>query len=179
MLLLPEIIGSLAVVALLASAYGSIRACLHNTPAQLALGLAFGLVAMFQMNAPIDMVPGVILDMRNVPVALAGAFLGRRGALLCLAIAVGTRFSIGGVGMPSGIAAMMIACAAGYVWNRYTMRAKRRGIVQLIVLSSACERPSSCGILAALGGLRCFLCDGRFADGRAKPAVNSHRSGVS
>jgi len=136
MLLLPEIIGSLAVVALLASAYGSIRACLHDTPAQLALGLAFGLVAMFQMNAPIDMVPGVILDMRNVPVALAGAFLGRRGALLCLAIAVGTRFSIGGVGMPSGIAAMMIACAAGYVWNRYTMGAKRRGIVQLIVLSA-------------------------------------------
>ena len=134
MLLLPEIIGSLAVVALLASAFGAIRAWLHDTRAQLALGLAFGLVAMFQMNAPIEMVPGVILDMRNVPVALAGAFLGWRGALLCLAIAASTRFSIGGVGMSSGIAAMMIACAAGYVWNRYTMRAKRRGIIQLMVL---------------------------------------------
>ena len=100
------------------------------------LGLAFGLVAMFQMNAPIEMVPGVILDMRNVPVALAGAFLGWRGALVCVAIAAATRFSIGGVGMPSGIAAMMIACAIGYVWNYYTMRAKRRGIMLLMVLAT-------------------------------------------
>ncbi|WP_138933840.1 LytS/YhcK type 5TM receptor domain-containing protein [Roseovarius arcticus] len=136
MLLLPEIIGSLAVVALLASAFGAIRSWLHDARAQLALGLAFGLVAMFQMNAPIEMVPGVILDMRNVPVALAGAFLGWRGALVCVAIAAATRFTIGGVGMPSGIAAMMIACGAGYLWNYYTMRAKRRGIVQLMVLAA-------------------------------------------
>lgn len=136
MLLLPEIIGSLAVVALLASAFGAIRSWLHDTRAQLALGLAFGLVAMFQMNAPIEMVPGVILDMRNVPVALAGAFLGWRGALVCVAIAAATRLSIGGVGMPSGIAAMVLACAAGYVWNYYTMRTKRRGIVQLMVLAA-------------------------------------------
>ena len=135
MLLLPEIIGPLAVIVLLASTYGSIRSRIDNTGAQLALGRALGLVAMFQMNAPIEMVPGIILDMRNVPIALAGAFLGWRGALLCLGIAAATRFSIGGVGMPSGIAAMMIACAAGHIWNRCTSHTTRRGTRQFIVLS--------------------------------------------
>ena len=134
-MLLPQIIGSLAVVALLASVYGVIRTRMTVSKAQIVLGLAFGLVAIFQMKAPIEMVPGVILDMRNVPVALAGAFLGWRGALLSLAITAATRFSIGGVGMPSGIAAMAIACLAGHVWNRCTLRATRRSAWQLVALS--------------------------------------------
>ncbi|WP_324754895.1 LytS/YhcK type 5TM receptor domain-containing protein [Roseovarius sp. Pro17] len=134
-MLLPQIIGSLAVVAVLASVYGVIRTRMSDSKAQIVLGLAFGLIAMFQMNALIEIVPGVILDMRNVPVALAGAFLGWRGALLCLAIAAATRFSIGGVGMPSGIAAMTIACLAGHVWDRCTLRATRRNIWQFLALA--------------------------------------------
>ncbi len=135
MLLLPEVIGSLAVVVMLASLFGLIRSRIPEARAQILLGISFGLVAMFQMNAPLNMVPGVIVDMRNVPVALAGAFLGWRAALLCLVMAASMRGYIGGIGMPSGIAAMSIACLAGMMWNRWTLRPQRRGIVTLFALS--------------------------------------------
>ncbi len=81
----------------------------------MVMGMAFGLVATFRMNAPLEMVPGVIVDMRNVPIALAGAFLRWRAALLCLVMAVSMRGYIGGVGMPSGIMAMVIACMVGQI----------------------------------------------------------------
>ncbi|MFX0540462.1 LytS/YhcK type 5TM receptor domain-containing protein [Roseovarius sp. S4756] len=99
--------------------------------AQTLLGLAFGLVAMLQMSAPLEMLPGIILDMRNVPIALAGAFLGWRGALLCLGMAVMTRASIGGIGMAAGIAGMIISCTAGYAWNRVTLSLQPRRATQL------------------------------------------------
>ena len=135
MLLLPEVIGSLAVVVMLASLFGLIRSRIPEARAQILLGISFGLVAMFQMNAPLNMVPGVIVDMRNVPVALAGAFLGWRAALLCLVMAASMRGYIGGIGMPSGIAAMSIACLAGMMWNRWTLRQQRRGIATFLALS--------------------------------------------
>ncbi len=135
MLLLPEVIGSLAVVAMLSSVFGVIRSRLPEARAQIVMGIAFGLVAMFQMNAPLQMMPGVIVDMRNVPVALAGAFLGWRAALVCLVMAASMRGYIGGIGMPSGIVAMIIACLAGQLWNRWTMRHTRRGIAALLMLS--------------------------------------------
>ncbi len=131
MLILPQFIGSLALVAFLSSLYGVTRAHIRTATAQALLGLAFGLVAMLQMSAPLEMLPGVILDMRNVPIALAGAFLGWRGALLCLAIAVATRASIGGVGMWSGIAGMIVSCTAGHLWNRATLTLEVRGVRQL------------------------------------------------
>ena len=135
MLLLPEVIGSLAVVVMLASLFGLIRSRIPEARAQIILGISFGFVAMFQMNAPLNMVPGVIVDMRNVPVALAGAFLGWRAALLCLVMAASMRGYIGGIGMPSGIAAMSIACLAGAMWNHWTLRQQRRGIAALLALS--------------------------------------------
>jgi len=105
---------------------------MQTARAQTLLALAFGMVAMLQMSAPLEMMPGVILDMRNVPIALAGAFLGWRGALLCLTMAVITRASIGGVGMISGVAGMMVSCTAGYLWSRATTSARRRSLAQLI-----------------------------------------------
>ncbi|MFX0545833.1 LytS/YhcK type 5TM receptor domain-containing protein [Roseovarius sp. S1116L3] len=131
MLLLPQFIGSLALVAFLSSLYGMVRIRMRPSRAQTLLGLAFGLVAMLQMSAPLEMLPGVILDMRNVPIALAGAFLGWRGALLCLGMAVVTRASIGGIGMASGIMGMIIACTAGYAWNRATLSLQPRRVTQL------------------------------------------------
>ncbi|HEY9039077.1 MAG TPA: LytS/YhcK type 5TM receptor domain-containing protein [Roseovarius sp.] len=120
---------------MLSSVFGVIRSRLPEARAQIVMGIAFGLVAMFQMNAPLNMMPGVIVDMRNVPVALAGAFLGWRAALVCLIMAASMRGYIGGVGMPSGIVAMGIACLAGQLWNYWTRRQSRRGIAALLLLS--------------------------------------------
>lgn len=135
MAILLQFTGSLAVLAVLASLFGLIRAQLRDKAAQVALGVCFGLVAVFQMNSPLELEPGLIVDMRNLPVALAGAFLGWRGALACLAIAVGTRFAIGGVGMQAGMVAMCLACGAGALWSRLTYRLSARSWPQLFLLA--------------------------------------------
>ncbi|WP_375267454.1 LytS/YhcK type 5TM receptor domain-containing protein, partial [Planktotalea sp.] len=71
--------------------------------AGLLMGLAFGGVAWVQMNMPLEPMEGLILDLRNVPLALCAAFLGWRASLICFLIAAGTRLQIGGIGMPPAI----------------------------------------------------------------------------
>ncbi|MEM6341739.1 MAG: LytS/YhcK type 5TM receptor domain-containing protein [Pseudomonadota bacterium] len=55
------------------------------------LAVFWGCVVVLQMNPPLSPVDGVIVDMRNVLIILASAFLGLRGLCIRLAIAVGTR----------------------------------------------------------------------------------------
>lgn len=88
------------------------------------LGVLFGLVAGLQMSMPLSPTDGVIIDMRNVPIVLAGAFLGARGLLACLCVTVSIRLGIGGVGAVAGILGMLIAGGVGYLWAqyRYTLR---------------------------------------------------------
>ncbi|WGH79406.1 LytS/YhcK type 5TM receptor domain-containing protein [Jannaschia ovalis] len=134
---LADFIGSLALLGLLSLAFGHLR---RHVPgprlAQTLLGLTFGAVAVLQMHSPLSPVDGLIVDMRNVPVALAGAFLGGRGLAICLLIAAGARFGIGGVGMWSGIAAMMIAGLAGAVWTQWTSGTARRGGWAMVALAA-------------------------------------------
>lgn len=52
--------------------------------AETALGLLSGAVAILQMMSPIEPVEGLPVDLRQVPVVLAGAVPGPRGLLACL-----------------------------------------------------------------------------------------------
>ncbi|MEM7490810.1 MAG: LytS/YhcK type 5TM receptor domain-containing protein, partial [Pseudomonadota bacterium] len=123
-----DLAGSLSVICLLSLAYGSVRRRLPGvTLAPQLLGALFGFVAVLQMHTPISPVPGMIIDLRVVPIVLAGAFLGGRGVLICLMIAVAGRAAIGGVGVSSGIVSMMLAGGAGLAWDRMTTGPKRRG----------------------------------------------------
>jgi hypothetical protein len=101
---------------------------------QYLTGFGFGLVAAIEMNLPSEPFEGVIIDLRNIPIVLAGAFLGRRGLLTCLFMAIMTRVSIGGTGMISGVIAMIIAGYAGAYWDSLTARSTRRGPAQLLFL---------------------------------------------
>lgn len=98
------------------------------------------------MHRPFEPFDGVIIDMRNVPIALAGAFLGWRGLLPCLGIAVATRMGIGGVGMVSGIAAMAMSGLAGMIWARKMATHRKRNFGMLLYLALA----MSCHLLAAV-----------------------------
>lgn len=128
--------GSLAVVAILASGYGTLERYLQRPEvARVVLGVLFGLVAWAQMHAPFEAMPGLIIDLRNVPIALAGAFLGWRGMLACLAIGVAARLNIGGAGALSGALGMTIAGHAGLLWARLSDAAPRRGLFEWVGLS--------------------------------------------
>ena len=118
---------SLAMLSLLAWSYGYIRRTMEGEAAsQAVLGVFFGAIAFLQMSAPMEVLPGLIFDMRAVPVALAGAYLGWRGLVPCAAIAIATRASVGGVGMEAGILGIVIVAFAGLGWGE-TMRSRRAG----------------------------------------------------
>ena len=129
-------LGAIAIIGVLSSVYGAIWRSFKATQlAPIALGVMFGLVAVLQMHAPISPFEGLIIDLRNVPVALAGAFLGFRGMLACLAIAAFTRLSMGGVGAVSGALGMSIAGMAGYLWSVRTRSWRHRGFGSLLLLA--------------------------------------------
>ena len=77
------------------------------------LGMIFGLIAGIEMLTSFAIQPGLIVDLRNVPIALAGAFLGVRGMVAAVGIAVAVRLSLGGVGATSGAIGIAVAGCAG------------------------------------------------------------------
>ncbi|CTQ49887.1 LytS/YhcK type 5TM receptor domain-containing protein [Jannaschia donghaensis] len=129
--------GSLAILAMLSVAYGGLhRVLLDKRWLEPILGILFGLIAFVQMHNPVEVYPGMIIDMRNVPLVLAGAFLGGRGLLPCIVIAALARIDIGGVGMLSALAAMTIAGGVGLLWQGVT-RGRERGVMALVALGAA------------------------------------------
>ncbi|WP_299685677.1 LytS/YhcK type 5TM receptor domain-containing protein [uncultured Tateyamaria sp.] len=100
-------------------------------------GLLFGLVVSLQMSMPVSPAEGVIVDMRNVPIVLAGAFLGLRGLMMCLCIAVAVRIGLGGVGVLPGVVGMLIAGAVGYAWSRFAATLISQVWIRLAVLAVA------------------------------------------
>ena len=95
--MLQQFTDATASLALIAVFYGWIAR--HSaTPLrqQVTLGLTFGIGAAYMMADPIIAAPGVVVDLRAVPVALAAAYLGPVGGLIAMAIAGLARTAIGG-----------------------------------------------------------------------------------
>ena len=86
----------------------------------LVAGLAFGLVAALQMTAAMVPVPGLLVHLGAVPVALAGAYLGWRGLVACLLVALAVRGQIGGIGLVPDATGLLIAGGAGLIWAGIT-----------------------------------------------------------
>ncbi len=134
---LADFVSSLGLLAMLAMVYGIMRRKLPGTAlAPQVLGVLFGLVAVIQMYSPLSPVDGVIIDMRCIPVALAGAFLGLRGLLICVVIAGAARISIGGIGWMSGVVSIILAGSAGTLWNHLMRGAARRSLLAIFGLAA-------------------------------------------
>jgi diguanylate cyclase (GGDEF)-like protein len=111
------------------------------------LGLVFGLIAGMEMLTSFAIQPGLIVDLRNVPIALAGAFLGVRGTISAVVIAVAVRLSLGGIGATSGAFGIVLAGGAGLFWQWYFPPSARRALVPIGVL----------GLLTSVHILAAFL----------------------
>lgn len=129
--------GPLGLLCVLSMFMGELRRSLGDEGlTQCLSGFGFGLIAAIEMFLPIEPFEGVIIDLRTIPIVLAGAFLGWRGLLTCLFMAIATRAYIGGTGMITGIIAMIIAGYAGAAWDSMTAQSPRRSGAQLLLLGA-------------------------------------------
>lgn len=133
-----DFVSSLAVLGLLVVGFSALGPNLKNNRlSPLLQGTIFGLVVMLQMSMPLSPTEGVIVDMRNVPIVLAGAFLGLRGLAVCLCLAVATRVGLGGVGSLAGVVGMLIAGGVGYGWSLLEGHVTRPTWLKLAALGGA------------------------------------------
>ena len=133
-----DMAAAMAITALLAESYGAVRRRLvRKGVAPIVLGTLFGAMAVVQMYHPIEPFDGLIVDLRNIPIALAGAFLGWRGLVPCLLIGLAARAGIGGVGAVAGMWGMVIAGLAGMIWARQMIVHPKRNFGMLLLLALA------------------------------------------
>ncbi len=78
------------------------------------IGLLFGLSAIISMNVPVQIYDQVRVDLRVVFVLVGSLFGGPVGAVVTTAIAGAYRFSLGGIGMPAGVAGILASGLIGY-----------------------------------------------------------------
>ena len=76
-------------------------------------GMVFGIIGIAVMFFPFPIAPGAALDVRVVPVVLAGPFGGPGAALIAGLIVGGYRMYLGGPGMVAGTGAVLTAAALG------------------------------------------------------------------
>ena len=107
---------------------------LSSSGCAIFLGTLMGLAAIALMLMPAMPVSGVFIDLRVVPVALAGLFGGPLAAIAASVIASVFRLQAGGAGIVAGVLAIAVAGAAGsFVHLRNG--AKRRTPWQIVRLA--------------------------------------------
>ncbi len=123
---LRALVGTVAVMALLAVAYGvAMRAFARPAAAQVTLGLLFGAAAVLAALDPIQVTGGGAVDLRFVPVLLAGVFLSVPGAATALIVALGARLGLGGDDVVAEAASLVVPGLAGPAWGRLLRRLPR------------------------------------------------------
>lgn len=131
-----DVAASLGLIMVLGYAYAKLHHQLRfPNLSQYGLGALFGLATVMEMMRPFEPMAGLIIDFRNIPIAIAGAFLGLRGAVTCLAIAVAMRLNLGGIGMWAGVLGMGLAMAGGVFWAWYTKAVEKRGLGAMVLLA--------------------------------------------
>lgn len=100
------------------------------------MGVVFGTAAIAAMASPINVAPGVIIDLRNLFVGIAAAFFGWRGGSIALSITVLVRINIGGDGAIVGVAAAVISAAMGLLWNHHISPRLSNILISLPILAS-------------------------------------------
>lgn len=83
-----------------------------------ALAAAGGASAIMLMSIPIELRPGVILDLRAVPIVLAGYFGGPVVGIAVGVVAALFRLAIGGVGASPAVVGIAIVAVLGVVMGR-------------------------------------------------------------
>lgn len=88
----------------------------HRRPVrQVALGTFMGLSAIATIVFAVEGQPGVLLDLRSAPLAIAGLFGGPLAAGIAAALTGSFRFAVGGAGAVHGLISIGIATLIGVI----------------------------------------------------------------
>lgn len=79
------------------------------------LGVFFGVATLVLMTRPLELNSGIHIDLRTIPVSIAGLFGGWPGALVAATIAGAFRWWLGGAGTTPGLAVIALSAAIGAV----------------------------------------------------------------
>lgn len=104
------------------------------------LGVVLGLGAVMAMSLPVELMPGIRVDARNVPLILAAPFGGIEAAIIAAGIAAVWRFWLGGSGMIAGLAYVAFAAVSGIIfclWLKRSGRALNRWHLLLLGFAAA------------------------------------------
>jgi diguanylate cyclase (GGDEF)-like protein/PAS domain S-box-containing protein len=90
----------------------------HRRPVrQFALGTFMGLSAMATIVFAVEGQPGVLLDLRSAPLAIAGLFGGPLAAVIAAALTATYRVFVGGAGTMHGLISICIVALIGIIIN--------------------------------------------------------------
>lgn len=109
---------------------------------QFAVGILFAAAALCSMANPFVIQPGLVVDSRNTFAILAGPIGGPIAALLTALPLAAARYNLGGVGMPTGIAGIILHAVAGVIYAAWLGGRKRsltiHDLVRLSLIGAGC-----------------------------------------
>lgn len=143
------LLANLAIIAVLISAWTHSQAWTDRWPrsAYLALlGLMASVGAVGVMNLPIEIRPGVIVDLRTTLIALAGLIGGPVVGIGTGIVAAAYRLYLGGAGWPAGLIGIAVATAIGIV-GHLVLHGRSPGPRDILIFAA----------VTALGGLIGFF----------------------
>jgi len=146
-----ELLANLAVVAMFVSVWIHTHVWLDRRPAPVkaaAFGLLMGAGAIVLMLTPMQLQPGVLVDLRATMIAIAGFFGGPVAGIVAGVMAGAFRTFEGGIGAFAGavgIAATMLVGVAGNL----ALRGRRPSMADIMILGAA----AACGSLLGLSVL--------------------------
>ncbi|WP_180901390.1 GGDEF domain-containing protein [Martelella soudanensis] len=111
----------------------------------LAIGILFSFGALVTMADPLEVRPGVVLDIRVVMVALAALFGGPLAALIASIVTIAMRIYIGGAGALAGCVSIALAAMVGLVYAR--LSGGRRDVLGLAILGLSLSLTLVAGML--------------------------------
>ncbi|WP_027052226.1 diguanylate cyclase [Mesorhizobium erdmanii] len=146
-----ELLANLAVVAMFVSAWIHTHVWLDRLPVPVkavAFGVLMGAGAIILMLTPMQLQPGVLVDLRATMIAVAGFFGGPVAGIVAGVMAGAFRVFEGGIGAFAGavgIAATMLVGIAGNL----ALRGRSPGMADIMILGAA----AACGSLLGLSVL--------------------------
>lgn len=145
-----ELLANLAVVAMFVSVWIHTHVWLDRMAAvtrATAFGLLMGAGAVILMMTPMQLQPGILVDLRGTMIALAGFFGGPIAGVLAGLAAIAYRFHEGGIGAFAGAVGIGIAAAIG-IAGYLALKGRAPDRLDIVKLAAAAASGSLLGMLA-------------------------------